>query len=95
MHRVIHLPLRGNGGAIFSQWLGPLRDMNASTVSSRIAGGADHLSFDTVGSRGIAIAQTLAGTSTAGNARYQGREVELKRQLFRSLSPTFETGGKG
>ena len=51
--------LQGNDRvrSAFSQWLGPFRDMGASTVSIRNSGGTDHLSFDAVGLPGFSFIQ--------------------------------------
>ena len=51
--------LQGNDRvrSTFSQWLGPFRDMGASTVSIRNSGGTDHLSFDAVGLPGFSFIQ--------------------------------------
>ena len=51
--------LQGNDRvrSTFSQWLGPFRDMDATTVSIRNSGGTDHLSFDAVGLPGFSFIQ--------------------------------------
>ncbi|GAA3754829.1 M20/M25/M40 family metallo-hydrolase [Terriglobus aquaticus] len=42
---------------IFEQWLKPLHDLGATTVSYRNTGGTDHLSFDAVGLPGFQFIQ--------------------------------------
>lgn len=42
---------------IFEQWLKPLRDLGATTISNRNTGGTDHLSFDAVGLPGFQFIQ--------------------------------------
>ncbi|MGC1302180.1 MAG: hypothetical protein WA840_07385, partial [Caulobacteraceae bacterium] len=42
---------------IFRQWLAPLSDLNASTISYQNTGGTDHLSFDAVGLPGFQFIQ--------------------------------------
>ena len=42
---------------IFEQWLEPLRDLGAATVTIRNTGGTDHLSFDGVGLPGFQFIQ--------------------------------------
>ncbi|UOQ74519.1 M28 family metallopeptidase [Hymenobacter cellulosilyticus] len=42
---------------IFSQWLKPLAEMGATTVTKRNTGGTDHLSFDAVGLPGFQFIQ--------------------------------------
>jgi carboxypeptidase Q len=42
---------------IFRQWLGPFKDMGASTLSISNTGGTDHLSFDAVGIPGFQFIQ--------------------------------------
>ncbi len=51
--------LQGNDRvrSIFQQWLGPFRDMDATTLSIRSTGGTDHLSFDAVGLPGFQFIQ--------------------------------------
>ncbi len=51
--------LQGNDMArpILSAWLGPFRDLGATTVSIRNTGGTDHLSFDAVGLPGFQFIQ--------------------------------------
>ena len=51
--------LQGNDMArpIFEAWLGPFRDMGATTLSIRTTGGTDHLSFDAVGLPGFQFIQ--------------------------------------
>ena len=42
---------------IFEEWLKPLRDLGATTVTMRDTGGTDHLSFDAVGLPGFQFIQ--------------------------------------
>jgi Zn-dependent M28 family amino/carboxypeptidase len=42
---------------IFESWLEPFKDLGASTVTMRITGGTDHLSFDSVGVPGFQFIQ--------------------------------------
>jgi len=42
---------------IFEQWLVPFRDLGAETVTMKITGGTDHLSFDAVGVPGFQFIQ--------------------------------------
>jgi len=42
---------------IFEEWLKPLRDLGATTVTMRNTGGTDHLSFDDVGIPGFQFVQ--------------------------------------
>jgi len=42
---------------IFQQWIAPLRDLEVTTVSARLTGGTDHLSFDEVGIPGFQFIQ--------------------------------------
>jgi len=42
---------------IFAQWLAPLADLGAKTISYRNTGGTDHLSFDAVGLAGFQYIQ--------------------------------------
>jgi carboxypeptidase Q len=42
---------------IFEQWLAPLHDLGATTVTMRNTGGTDHLSFDAVGLPGFQFIQ--------------------------------------
>jgi Zn-dependent M28 family amino/carboxypeptidase len=42
---------------IFAQWIAPLRDLGVTTITNRIAGGTDHLSFDAVGIPGFQFIQ--------------------------------------
>ena len=42
---------------IFEQWIAPLRDLDVTTVSARLTGGTDHLSFDEVGIPGFQFIQ--------------------------------------
>lgn len=44
-------------GPIFQQWLAPLADLGATTVTYRDTGGTDHLSFDAVGLAGFQFIQ--------------------------------------
>lgn len=44
-------------GPIFAQWLAPLHDLGATTISYRNTGGTDHLSFDAVGLPGFQFIQ--------------------------------------
>lgn len=51
--------LQGNEkvGPIFSEWLGPFKDLGASTVTLRNTGSTDHISFDAVGVPGFQFIQ--------------------------------------
>ena len=42
---------------IFAQWLAPLKDLGAATITNRNTGGTDHLSFDAVGIPGFQFIQ--------------------------------------
>jgi carboxypeptidase Q len=42
---------------IFAEWLGPMHDLGATTVTHRNTGGTDHLSFDGVGLPGFQFIQ--------------------------------------
>jgi len=55
--RGIYLQENDMARPIFSSWLGPFRDMGASTVTIRNTGGTDHLSFDAVGIPGFQFIQ--------------------------------------
>ncbi len=57
--RIRGVYLQGNDRVrpIFQQWLGPFRDMDATTLSIRSTGGTDHLSFDAVGLPGFQFIQ--------------------------------------
>jgi carboxypeptidase Q len=50
---------QGNVAAVplFEQWLGPVRDLGAATVTIRNTGGTDHLSFDGIGLPGFQFIQ--------------------------------------
>jgi len=58
--------LQGNDMArpIFSAWLAPFQDFDASTLSIRNTGGTDHLSFDAVGLPGFQFIQDPIEYST-------------------------------
>jgi Zn-dependent M28 family amino/carboxypeptidase len=58
--------LQGNEAVrpIFRQWLGPFRDLGASTLSIANTGGTDHLSFDAVGLPGFQFIQDEIEYST-------------------------------
>jgi Zn-dependent M28 family amino/carboxypeptidase len=51
--------LQGNEAVrnLFRQWLGPFRDMEATTLSISNTGGTDHLSFDAIGLPGFQFIQ--------------------------------------
>jgi Zn-dependent M28 family amino/carboxypeptidase len=51
--------LQGNDAmrTLFEQWLAPLADLGASTITIRNTGGTDHLSFDAVGLPGFQFIQ--------------------------------------
>jgi carboxypeptidase Q len=49
---------------VFTQWLKPLADLGASTVTKRNTGGTDHLSFDAVGLPGFQFIQDPLDYST-------------------------------
>jgi hypothetical protein len=51
--------LQGNEAVrpIFRQWLQPLRDLGAATVTASNTGGTDHLSFDAIGLPGFQFIQ--------------------------------------
>jgi hypothetical protein len=51
--------LQGNESvrALFRQWLGPFRDLGATTLSISNTGGTDHLSFDAIGLPGFQFIQ--------------------------------------
>ena len=49
---------------IFEQWLEPIRDLGAGTVTIRDTGGTDHLSFDGVGLPGFQFIQDTLEYST-------------------------------
>ncbi|MCA1578773.1 MAG: M20/M25/M40 family metallo-hydrolase [Acidobacteria bacterium] len=51
--------LQGNEGVrpIFRQWLGPFREMGASTLTIANTGGTDHLAFDAIGLPGFQFIQ--------------------------------------
>ena len=51
--------LQGNESvrSLFRQWLGPFRDMGATTLSISNTGGTDHLSFDGIGLPGFQFIQ--------------------------------------
>ncbi|ADV84972.1 M20/M25/M40 family metallo-hydrolase [Terriglobus saanensis] len=57
--RVRGVYLQGNYaiGPIFKQWLAPLADLSATTLTPRDTGGTDHLSFDAVGLPGFQFIQ--------------------------------------
>jgi len=57
--RIRGIYLQGNGaiGPIFKQWMEPLKDVGAATMSLRNTGGTDHLSFDAVGIPGFQFIQ--------------------------------------
>jgi Zn-dependent M28 family amino/carboxypeptidase len=42
---------------VFEAWLGPFKDLGASTITIRKTGGTDHLSFDAVGLPGFQFIQ--------------------------------------
>ena len=42
---------------IFAQWMAPLKDLGATTITNRNTGGTDHLSFDAVGIPGFQFIQ--------------------------------------
>ena len=44
-------------GPIFEQWMAPLKDLGATTITSQNTGGTDHLSFDAVGIPGFQFIQ--------------------------------------
>jgi len=50
---------QGNAAAapIFEEWLKPLHDLGATTITMRNTGGTDHLSFDEVGIPGFQFIQ--------------------------------------
>jgi hypothetical protein len=51
--------LQGNEALrpIFRQWLQPLRDLGAETITASNTGGTDHLSFDAIGLPGFQFIQ--------------------------------------
>jgi carboxypeptidase Q len=55
--RGIYLQENGAVGPIFRQWMEPLKDVGATTISLRNTGGTDHLSFDAVGIPGFQFIQ--------------------------------------
>lgn len=55
--RGIHLQGNDMARPIFSAWLGPFSDLDASTITLRDTGGTDHLSFDAVGIPGFQFIQ--------------------------------------
>lgn len=64
--RIRGVYMQGNEAVrpIFRQWLGPFRDMGASTLSIANTGGTDHLSFDAVGLPGFQFIQDEVEYST-------------------------------
>ena len=58
--------LQGNmeAGPIFTQWLKPLHDLEATTVAPRSSGSTDHVSFDRAGLSGFGFIQDRIEYST-------------------------------
>jgi hypothetical protein len=65
---------------IFEEWLAPLHDLGATTVSSRLSAGSDHLSFDEVGLPGFAFMQDPLD--------YFSRTVHTNMDVLDRASPT-------
>jgi carboxypeptidase Q len=57
--RIRGIYTQGNAAVdgIFAQWMAPLKDLDATTISNRNTGGTDHLSFDAVGIPGFQFIQ--------------------------------------
>ncbi len=64
--RIRGVYLQGNSGVspIFSKWLEPFKDLDATTVTISNTGGTDHLSFDAVGIPGFQFIQDPIEYST-------------------------------
>ncbi len=55
--RGIYLQENAAIAPIFRQWIAPIRDLGATTITMRNTGGTDHLSFDAVGIPGFQFIQ--------------------------------------
>jgi Zn-dependent M28 family amino/carboxypeptidase len=64
--RIRGVYLQGNTdvSSIFSKWLEPFKDLDATTVTISNTGGTDHLSFDAVGIPGFQFIQDPIEYST-------------------------------
>ena len=64
---------------IFQQWLEPIHDLDATTVSLRATGGTDHESFDLIGIPGFQFIQDPRD--------YETRSVHTNQDVFERLNP--------
>ncbi len=64
---------------IFQQWIAPLHDIDATTVSLRATGGTDHEMFDQVGIPGFQFIQDQRD--------YETRSVHTNQDVYERLSP--------
>jgi carboxypeptidase Q len=64
--RIHGVYLQGNAaiGAIFAQWIAPLKDLGVTALTLRNTGGTDHLSFDAVGIPGFQFIQDMLDYET-------------------------------
>jgi carboxypeptidase Q len=65
---------------VFEQWIGPLKDLDVTTVSMRRTGGTDHESFDQVGIPGFQFIQDPRD--------YETRSVHTNQDVYERLSPS-------
>jgi Zn-dependent M28 family amino/carboxypeptidase len=72
---------QGNLGVnpIFEQWIVPLKDLDVTTVSNRVVGGTDHLSFDAVGIPGFQFIQD--------ELEYSSRTHHSNQDTYERLQP--------
>lgn len=64
---------------IFAQWIEPLKDLGVTTVSNRVVGGTDHLSFDAVGIPGFQLIQD--------SLEYGSRTHHSNQDTYERLQP--------
>jgi hypothetical protein len=64
---------------IFQQWIAPLKDIGVTTVSMRLTGSTDHLSFDAVGIPGFQFIQDPLD--------YETRSVHTNMDTYERLVP--------
>jgi hypothetical protein len=64
---------------IFEQWIAPLKDLDVTTVSARLTGSTDHMSFDDVGLPGFQFIQEPLD--------YETRSVHTNMDVYERLIP--------
>jgi carboxypeptidase Q len=65
--------------SIFQQWLEPIHDLDATTISLRATGGTDHESFDLIGIPGFQFIQDPRD--------YETRSVHTNQDVYERLNP--------